>query len=262
MVRQDTLTGLIRDFLDQHVFGADRRALLADQIPASHAQAAAQRQRHRDRLTKELARIDLAQRSQITQIETLPADPANHAAAAMRARCYERFAELHQERETTRAQLAALDETRARDHDASLLDALPVLAGRADLYPERIQAALCRAFDIQALYNTDLNQVTLYATITTSTPQAVAAILALTGNDPTACTTEPGLAPAMQDADSTAIYPSTQRPIGRPTVNAQGWPGPGGRAAQAGHIHSSRPDREIPGPAPPGGGKCVRSVNA
>jgi site-specific DNA recombinase len=230
MVRQDTLTGLIRDFLDTHVLGPDRRALLTEQIPASHAQAAAQRQRQRDRLTKELARIDLAQRSQITQIETLPADPANHAAAAaMRARCYERFAELHAQRETTQAQLAALDETRARDNDATLLDALPILAGRADLHPEPIQAALCQAFDIQALYNTDLNQVTLYATITTSTPRAVTAILALTGNDPAARTPEPGPVTAPQDADSTAIYPSAQRPITRPSVHA--WAGLSGRRA-------------------------------
>jgi hypothetical protein len=42
---------------------------------------------------------------------------------AMRARCYERFAELHAERETAQAQLAALDETRVRDDDATLLDA-------------------------------------------------------------------------------------------------------------------------------------------
>jgi hypothetical protein len=34
------------------------------------------------------------------------------------------------------------------------------------------------------------------------------------------------------------------------------------RVAQAGHIHSPRPERAVPGSAPPGGGKCVRSVNA
>ncbi len=198
---------------------AIRRALLAEQIPASHAQAAEHRQRHRDRLTRELARIDLAQRSQITQIETLPADPANHAAQAMRARCYERFAELHHERETAQAQLAALGETRARDDDASLLDVLPILAGRADLRPELIQAALYQAFDIQALYNTDTNQVTLRATITSSTPQAVASILALAGNDPARRTPEPGPAPAPRAADSTAVYPSAQRPIARLTVH-------------------------------------------
>jgi hypothetical protein len=40
----------------------------------------------------------------------------------------------------------------ARDDDASLLDLLPLLADTTDLLPERIQAALYQAFDIQALY--------------------------------------------------------------------------------------------------------------
>jgi site-specific DNA recombinase len=59
-VRQDTLTKLIRDFFDVRVFGPDRASLLADQIPASAAQAAEQHSRQRNRLAKELARIDLA----------------------------------------------------------------------------------------------------------------------------------------------------------------------------------------------------------
>jgi site-specific DNA recombinase len=108
-VREDILISQIRDFFDTRVFGPDRAALLSRQIPASAAQAAEQHARQRDRLAKELARIDLAQRSQITQIDTLDPDPANTAAQAMRARCYERFAELQAERETTQAQLADLD---------------------------------------------------------------------------------------------------------------------------------------------------------
>jgi len=70
-VREDTLVGQIRDFFDTRVFGPKRAALLTDQIPASAAQAAEQHARQRDRLAAELARIDLAQRSQITQIDTL-----------------------------------------------------------------------------------------------------------------------------------------------------------------------------------------------
>ena len=143
----------------------------------------------------------------------------------MRTRCYERFAELHAERETTEAKLAASDEDRARDDDATLLDALPVLAGRTDLHPEPVQAALYQAFDIQALYNNDKNQVTIFATITTSTPQAVAAILALTGNDPAALTPEPGPGLALQPAGSTAIYPSAQRPMRYSISHDHGKPG-------------------------------------
>jgi hypothetical protein len=105
-VREDTLMQLIGGGLAERVFGPDRRALLETQIPASAAQAAEQHQRQRDRLSKELAHVDLAQRSQITLIDILDPDPANTAAQAMRARCYERFAELQAERETAQAQLA------------------------------------------------------------------------------------------------------------------------------------------------------------
>jgi hypothetical protein len=210
-VRQDTLTGLIRDFFAHRVFGPDRRALLHQQIPATTAQAAEQRQRQRDRLAKELARIDLAQRSRITQIETLPPDPANTAAQAMRARCYERFAELQADREAIQAQLETFDHDQAPGQDASLLDTLPMLADTTDLHPERIQSALYQAFDIQALYNTDMHQVTIFATITTSTPQAVAAILADTGHNPTA-------QPAA--ADVTTSRWRTRLPFGRTPCTA------------------------------------------
>jgi hypothetical protein len=44
--------------------------------------------------------------------------------------------------------------------------------------PERIKQKLLDAFDIQALYSKTHNQVTLWATITASTPAALAAIIA------------------------------------------------------------------------------------
>ena len=202
-IREDTLAAQIREFFDTRVFGPARAALLATQIPATAAQAAEAHARQRDRLVKELARIDLAQRSQITQIDTLDPDPANSAAQAMRQRCYERFTELQAERDATQTQLDALDGTAARDDDTSLLDLIPPLADTIALHPEHIQAALYQAFDIQALYKDDMNQVSLFATITTSTPQAVAAILADAGYDPT--TTGPGQPPA---AVATApVYP-------------------------------------------------------
>jgi site-specific DNA recombinase len=213
-VREDTLVGQIRDFFDTRVFGPDRAALLTEQIPDSAAQAAEAHARQRDRLATELARIDLAQRSQITQIDTLDPDPANTAAQAMRQRCYERFTELQAEREATQIQLEALDRTAARDDDTSLLDLIPLLADTIALHPERIQAALYQAFDIQALYKDDMNQVSLFATITTSTPLAVAAILADAGYDPT--TISAGQPPAP--ATTAPVYPLAQPPMCSPAT--------------------------------------------
>ena len=43
--------------------------------------------------------------------------------------------------------------------------------------PPRVRQAFYQAFGIELFYNKDQNQVTIYATITTSTPQTVAAII-------------------------------------------------------------------------------------
>ena len=42
--------------------------------------------------------------------------------------------------------------------------------GNLSQLPERIQAALYQAFDLQLLYNKDMHQVTIWVTITDSTP--------------------------------------------------------------------------------------------
>jgi len=59
-------------------------------------------------------------------------------------------------------------------------DALPSL-------PAAIQARLFAAFGLELIYNKQDHQVTIYATITPSTPRALAAIIA---------TSEPPTAPA------------------------------------------------------------------
>jgi hypothetical protein len=90
----------------------------------------------------------------------------------------------------TESQLAALDTTApAYGGNADLLDALPLIAGIIDQIPARLQTAHYQAFDIQCLYRKDKNQVSIYATITTSTSRAVAAIIADAGNDPASITT-------------------------------------------------------------------------
>jgi hypothetical protein len=64
-----------------------------------------------------------------------------------------------------------------------------LIAGNLSQLPGRIQTALYQAFDIQLLYNKDMHQVIIWATITTSTPRAVAAIIADAGHDPAPATT-------------------------------------------------------------------------
>jgi hypothetical protein len=90
-----------------------------------------------------------------------------------------------------------------------LLDKIPQLAANLGRLPERIQAALFQAFDIQCLYKDDMNQVSIFATITTSTPQTVAAILANAGSDPASATPQSQPAPP----GNPPIYPSAQPPM-------------------------------------------------
>ena len=131
----------------------------------------------------------------------------------MRSRCSQRYTELHAEREAIETQITAIDNAPARDDHAELLDALPLLSGNLSRFPERIQAALYHAFDLQLLYNKDMHQVTIWATITSSTPHAVAAIIS-DASHPAPATTTPGQ-PAP--APAPAMSALTQRPI-RPRI--------------------------------------------
>ena len=106
-VREDTLMAALAAFFDQYVFGHDRAALLAAQLPATAADHADQQARHQAHLRTELARIDTAERALITELED-PADPADPAAQAYRARIRARYAELYAQRTHTETQLAAL----------------------------------------------------------------------------------------------------------------------------------------------------------
>ena len=95
-IRLDQIVAL---FLAEHVFGPRRAELLAAQLPATDADAAADRDAQLAALAARLKQIDTAQKAQILSLEQLSPDPAATAATAMRARITDRFAELHHERE-------------------------------------------------------------------------------------------------------------------------------------------------------------------
>jgi hypothetical protein len=90
------------------------------------------------------------------------------------------FGELEAEREDIGRTLAALAKQTAQETggDPGLLDRLPMLGDLLAAAPDRIKQKLFDAFDIQALYNKTHNQVTLWVTITPSTPATLAAIIA------------------------------------------------------------------------------------
>ena len=135
-----TLIDALAGFFDQYIFGHDRAALLAAQLPATTAGHAEQQARKITRLQTQLARIDAAERGLISELEA-PADPGDPAAAAYRARIRARYAELYTERTRTETELAALQATTTPANDPTLLDELPFAAGVPPCAPPAITAA-------------------------------------------------------------------------------------------------------------------------
>ena len=172
--RLDQTVGL---FFAEHVFGPRRAELLAAQLPATEAEAAADRDAQAAALTARLRQLDTAQKAQILSLEQLSPDPADTAAAAMRARITDRFAELHHERGQAQAQLDALEASVPKAVDPALLDELP-LAG--DILPgldPGLKARLFDAFDLQVLWNKPARQATVFAEITEATLRALPGLL-------------------------------------------------------------------------------------
>ena len=173
-LRLDQITGL---FFAEHVFGPRRAELLAAQLPATDADAAADRDARAAALQARIRQLDTAQNAQILSLEQLSPDPADTAAAAMRAGITDRFAELHHERAQAQAQLDALAAEAPKAADPALLDQLP-LAG--DILPgldPAIKARLFDAFDLQILWNKPGRQATVHAEITEATLRALPALL-------------------------------------------------------------------------------------
>jgi site-specific DNA recombinase len=198
-VREDHLLEAVRDFFAQHVFGPDRKDLLAATMPPTADDDRQHREQQAAALRKRLRQIDTAENAQAREIETLAHldDPHAPALTALRARIVARFTEFEGERTQVNAQLADLDKTEPQAGDPSLLDKLPMLGDILKGAPPRLHQELYQAFDLQVLYKKNMHQVTINVTITDSTLQALAAIIRLAGGDPgTAASTPPDPAQA------------------------------------------------------------------
>jgi site-specific DNA recombinase len=187
-VREDALLEVIRQFFAERVFGPDRAALLAADLPASAADDQARQDKQTAALTKRLRQIDAAENAHAREIEALAhlEDPHAPAVTALRSRVLARFTELEDERAQINTQLTDLAKTGPAASDPALLDALPHLGDLLAEAPARLQQQLYQAFDLQALYNKNLHQVTIHVTITDTTPRALAAIISDAGDGPQA----------------------------------------------------------------------------
>jgi hypothetical protein len=156
---------------------------LRNQLPATDADPAAERDTQTAALTARLKRIDNAQNSKILELEELPANPADTAAAAMRARIRARFAELHAEREQIETQLRTLNATAPAAADPTLLDQLPLAGDIFNELPAALKTRLFQAFDMEVSWNKPARQATVYIEITEATLQTIPAILDPTQDD-------------------------------------------------------------------------------
>jgi site-specific DNA recombinase len=208
-VREDHLLQTIGDFLATHVFGPDRKKLLAASMPATAADDQARRQQQTTALHKRLRQIDTAENAQAREIETLAHidDPHAPALTALRQRILARFTELEDERTQITKQLTDLDKTAPQAGDPALLDALPYLGDILAAAPPRLQQQLFQAFDLQVLYKKNMHQVSI--TITDSTPRALTAIISNTTGSPGNAATPDPAPTASSDLVEAPITPTT-----------------------------------------------------
>jgi DNA invertase Pin-like site-specific DNA recombinase len=179
-VREDALTVRAREFYAARIFGNERAQLLAAQLPANAAQQAAHRAAQDAALRQRRRQIDSAEDAHIREAAALAdLDRDAPAVKAMRDRHIKRFTELEAEKDEIDRKLAALAR-QASDYGGApaLLDALPILGDVLPLMPERIKAKLFDAFDLQVIYTKTISQITLRATVTTTTPDTLRAIIA------------------------------------------------------------------------------------
>jgi site-specific DNA recombinase len=220
-VREEPLMAGIAGFFTERVFGPDRAAMLDATLPRTAAAQAARDAARAGALRKKLAKIDTAETALISELEQTPEGMPEPAVAAYRQRLRGRFTELYTERTSLQAQLDTL--TTSPDEPASdpaLLDELPYLGDIVTNAPATLIERLLAIFDLNAVYNRDKHQLTIHATITGATPQAIRDLLL----DPRADHNQqaPDPAPIGQDQVSHPAGPTGSPPRTMP-ARMRGW---------------------------------------
>jgi len=206
-VKNEVITAALGSFTDTYLLGHDRAAMLQIQLPTGAAEQAERRDAHTAALRDKIALNETAQKGLMKQSEQL-GDDDSPAACAMRDRIREQFTERYNEHTALTAELEGVTSAPAPIvSDPSLLDELPYAPGLLQDAPPAIQEMLYAAFDIQCTYRPETGQVTIWATITDTTPWIVQALI----NDPRTNSdtgaTHPALATTFADLQTAAITP-------------------------------------------------------
>jgi hypothetical protein len=133
------------------------------------------------------------------------------AVAAYRQRLRARFTELYTERSALQGQLDTLTAPAGEPaSDPALLDELPTLGDIITDAPAGLIERLLAIFDVNAVYNRDKHQLTIHATITNATPQAIRDLLTDPRADHNQPASQPG--PTGQDQVSHMTGPTGSSP--------------------------------------------------
>jgi hypothetical protein len=224
-IREEDLIEIIRIFLNDHVLGPERAQWLQQQIPATAAEDTRRRHASTTRLQQRLRQIDAAEDAHAREIEALSHATATPAAiTALRTRLIARFTELEDERAAITTQLDALTDDAGQDQHPELLDQLPVITQRlgADT-PLAYEQGLFDALGIQLLYRHHLGQVTIFAAITDATPDAIAALAAISENPDGTTPLDPRDQQAFSDLAQRPISPQTTVITRREVITERRW---------------------------------------
>jgi hypothetical protein len=182
--RQDLVLTALRGGLEAYAFTPGRKDRLKELLPAGAADQQARTRAQAAALDARIKQLKTAQNNLVHDLATIPADPDDTAAQALRARIYAHFTDLHHDHEAAKEQLQELDRQAPPAFDLDLIDDLPLLPSRVHELPERIQAEIFAALDIQILWNAPIRQATFVATITDTTRGTIDHLLTL-GDNPT-----------------------------------------------------------------------------
>jgi hypothetical protein len=210
-VREEPLMNAIAGFFTERVFGPDRARMLDATLPRTAAAQAARDAARAAVLRKKLAKIDTAETALMSELETTPEGMPEAAVAAYRQRLRARFTELYTQRTALQGQLDTL--TTPSDEpvsDPALLDELPLLGDILTNAPADLIERLLAIFDLNAVYNRDKHQLTIHATITSTTPQSLRDLLADPRADHNQRAPEPS--PSGQDHVSHPARPTGSSP--------------------------------------------------
>ena len=173
--RLDQIAGL---FFAEHVFGPGRAALLAAQLPATDAAAAADRDAQAAALTARLKRIETGQNSCILELEATPRRPGRHR------RRRDARPDPRPVRRAPRRTRAARGPARRPGRRSPPRPPTPPCwtscrwpGTSCPAWPRSSRPELFEAFDLQILWNKPGRQATVFAEITDATLQALPGIL-------------------------------------------------------------------------------------